>query len=339
MKAAFYKGDSKFEIGENMAVKPAAGEVMLDVAYCGVCGTDVHIYHGVMDQRVGPPQVIGHEASAIVKEVGDGVDNVKVGDRVAVRPLHFGESHPFDKGYSHVGKNMKFIGIDSQGAFQKNWTVPGYTLHKLPDSLSLKHGALIEPLAVACHDVKIGRVKAGETCVVIGGGPIGVLIAYVLKDRGAHVIVSEVNKARLEMLGDLGFATVNPAEEDLQKRIGELTGEKMADVVFEVSGSAAGVEAMTGIVNVRGRIVMVAIHGGEPKKVDLFKFFWSEIEMLGARLYEPDDFDEAIRIAASGQVPLDTMISGINTLDNIQDVFTEIDSNPEGMKYLIDCQV
>ncbi len=88
MKAAFYKGGSKFYIGENEAVKPAAGEVMLNVAYCGVCGTDVHIYHGDLDKRVVPPQVIGHEASAIVKEVGEGVEHVKVGDRVSVDPNH-----------------------------------------------------------------------------------------------------------------------------------------------------------------------------------------------------------------------------------------------------------
>lgn len=338
MKAAFYKGNETFELGENAPVAPGEGEVRLDVAFCGVCGTDVHIYHGVMDQRVGPPQVIGHEASATVAELGPGVSNVKVGDRVAVRPLRFGDPHPFDKGYSHVGKNLKFIGIDTQGAFQKNWTVPAYSLHKLPASLSLQHGALIEPLAVACHDVKIGRVKSGENCVVIGGGPIGILIAYAIRDKGANPIISEVNASRLAMLSELGFTTVNPVEEDLPTRVSELTGEAMADVVFEVSGSAAGVEAMTGIVNVRGRIVMVAIHGGEPKKVDLFKFFWSEIEMLGARLYEADDYEEAIRIAASGQVPLDSLITRISNLTNIQEVFEEIDNNPEGMKYLINCQ-
>ena len=338
MKAAFYKGNRTFEIGENTPVKPGEGEVMLEVAYCGVCGTDVHIYHGVMDQRVGPPQVIGHEASGTVIETGPGVNNVKAGDHVAVRPLKFGDPHIFDKGHPHVGKNLKFIGIDLQGAFQKYWTVPAYTLHKLPDSLSLKHGALIEPLAVACHDVKIGRVTEGEICVVIGGGPIGLLIGYALKDKGAHIIVSEVNDTRLEMLGELGFATVNPMKEDLEARISQLTDEKMADVVFEVSGSAAGVESMTRIVNVRGRIVVVAIHGGEPKKVDLFKFFWSEIEMLGARLYEAEDYEEAIRIASSGLVPLDTLITRIGNLADIQKVFEEIDSDPEGMKYLVNCR-
>ena len=335
MKATFYKGDRQFEFGTRYAVTPGPGEVRLDVAYCGVCGTDVHIFHGVMDQRVNPPQTIGHEASAVVAELGEGVNNVKVGDKVAIRPLKFGKSHTFDKGYAHVGKNLKFIGIDLPGAFQQSWTVPAYTLHHLPENLSLRHGALIEPLAVACHDVKIGRVQKGETCVVIGGGPIGVMIAFVLHKIGAKVFVSEVNETRLEMIERFGFSTINPRKVDIVKELYQMTDGKMADVVFEVSGSASGVDIMTKIVNIRGRIIMVAIHGGEPKPVDLFKFFWLEIELLGARLYEEDDYEEAIRIASSGSIPFDQIITKEYKLEHIQEVFEEIDRNQEGMKYLI----
>lgn len=338
MKAAFYKEKGKLEVGIGTAIKPVKNEVRLEVAYCGVCGTDVHIYHGVMDHRVSMPQPIGHEASAIVAELGEGVSNVQVGDRVTVRPLDFGTPHPFDKGHAHVGKNLKFIGIDSPGAFQNSWTVPAYTLHKLPDHLTLEHGAFIEPLSVACHDVKIGRVVEGENCLVIGGGPIGTLIAYVLKEKKANMIISEVNETRLELLNDLGFTTINPLKEDLVSRISELTNEKMIDCVFEVSGSAAGVVSMTEVVNVRARIVMVAIHGGDPKPVDLFKFFWSEIELLGARLYEEEDFEEAIAIAATGNIPFEKLITQVDKLDNIQSIFETIDNNPAGMKYLIDCQ-
>ncbi len=338
MKAAYYKEKGKFEVGESEIIAPKEGQVRLNVAYCGVCGSDVHIYHGVMDARVKAPQVIGHEASATVAEVGPGVTNVKPGDRVVIRPLHFGAPHSFDNGYTHVGKNLKFIGIDSSGAFQGSWTVPSYTLHKIPDSLSLKHGALIEPLAVACHDVSVGRVKAGENAVVIGGGPIGVLIAFVLREKGANVIISEVNETRLAMLKEFGFQTINPIKEDLVARVSELTNETMAHVAFEVSGSQPGVDAMTKVLNVRGRIVMVAIHGGEPKKVDLFKFFWQEIELLGARLYEEKDFEEAIKLASSGNIPLDAIITKEDSLENIQGVFEEIDRNPIGMKYLINCQ-
>ncbi len=338
MKAAFYAHKGQFEVGEQPPIAPGDGEVRLAVAYCGVCGTDVHIFHGVMDQRIQPPQVVGHEASAIVAEIGLGVTNVQVGDRVAVRPLKVGAPHPFDKGHTHVGKNLAFIGIDRAGAFQQSWTVPAYTLHKLPEGLSLQHGAFIEPLAVACHDVKIGRVQAGENCLVMGGGPIGTLIAYVLREKGANVMVSEVNETRLAMLADLGFQVINPIQEDLVARVGALTEEAMIDCAFEVSGSQAAVRSMTDIVNVRGRIVMVAIHGGGPRQIDLFKFFWAEIELLGARLYEPADYEEAIRIAAAGNIPLDALITRVQGLNDIQAVFEEIDRNPAGMKYLIDCQ-
>jgi 2-desacetyl-2-hydroxyethyl bacteriochlorophyllide A dehydrogenase len=338
MKAAFYQGNQRFNIGKGTAQAPAPGEVRLDVGFCGVCGTDIHIYHGVMDQRVKPPQIVGHEASAVVAALGDDVTNVKVGDRVAVRPLKFGAEHPFDKGYHHVSKNVKIIGVDVPGAFQNSWTVPAYTLHKLPDQLSLQHGAFIEPLAVACHDVKIGRVQPGENCLVIGGGPIGTLIAFVLREKGARVIISEINPARVQMLSGLGFEVIDPTSQNLVERLSDLTDQAMMDCVFEVSGSKAAVDVMTEVVNVRGRIVMVAIHGGPKKPVDLFKFFWSEIELLGARLYQEDDYDEAIKIAASGNIPFDTLITQISALDQIQSVFEEIDNNPAGMKYLIDCQ-
>jgi 2-desacetyl-2-hydroxyethyl bacteriochlorophyllide A dehydrogenase len=336
MKAAIYQGNKTFTTDEGQAVAPGPGEVRLDVAFCGVCGTDVHIYHGAMDGRVGPPQVIGHEASARVAEIGEGVQEISVGDRVAVRPLQFGESTPFDKGCPHVGKNLKFIGIDTPGAMQGSWTVPAYTLHKLPEAVSLEHGAMIEPVAVACHDVRLGEVQEGEHCVVIGGGPIGLLVGLVAREKGAKVMVSEVNAARLKLAESLGLRTANPSDQDLPKAVAAFTGDAMADVVFEVSGSAAGVEAMTDLPNVRGRIVMVAIHP-QPKPVNLFKFFWSEIRMIGARLYEPQDFEEAIAMVAASRLPVDALITQVSPIDQAQEVFQTIDSNPEGMKYLIQC--
>jgi 2-desacetyl-2-hydroxyethyl bacteriochlorophyllide A dehydrogenase len=215
--------------------------------------------------------------------------------------------------------------------------VPAYTLHRLPDGLSLEHGAMIEPAAVACHDVRLGEVKAGETCVVIGGGPIGLLIALVAKDKGARVIVSEPNATRLELAGELGLEGVNPVESDLVEVIADLTGGAMADCVFEVSGSGPGVAVMTELPNVRGRIVMVAIHP-QPKPVNLFRFFWSEIRMIGARLYEEQDFDEAIGLAAGGKLALDRLITQISPIDQAAETFAAVDANPAGIKYLIDCR-
>jgi (R,R)-butanediol dehydrogenase / meso-butanediol dehydrogenase / diacetyl reductase len=336
MKALQFTGNKTFDLQDVDAQQPASGEVRLKVAYCGVCGTDVHIYHGAMAHRLKLPQVIGHEVSAEIAALGEGVTGWQIGDRVTVRPLQPGAEDPSDNGQKHIGKNLKFIGIDSPGGMQEYWNVPAYTLHRLPETLSLKLGAMIEPLAVACHDVRLGELRTGENAVVIGGGPIGMLIALVAKHKGANVLISEPNPARLQMAQDMGLATVNPIKQDLVAEVEQFTNGAMADVVFEVSGVGAGVAAMTQLPRVRGRIVMVAIHA-EPKPVDLFRFFWRELRLIGARVYEPQDFEEAIQLAASGALPLDTLITQVSPLADAQTVFETIDNNPAGMKYLLAC--
>jgi 2-desacetyl-2-hydroxyethyl bacteriochlorophyllide A dehydrogenase len=219
---------------------------------------------------------------------------------------------------------------------QASWVVPAHTLHKLPENVSLQHGAMVEPLAVACHDVRLSQLEAGEHVVVIGGGPIGILIGLVAWHKGAKVMISEPNAHRLQLIRSLGMEAVNPKETDLVAATEAFTNGAMADVVFEVSGVAAGVTAMTQLPRVRGRIVMVAIHP-EPKPVDLFRFFWRELQLIGARVYEPEDFEEAIQLTAEGHIPLNALITQVSPLAEVQKVFETIDSNPEGVKYLINC--
>lgn len=336
MNALFFTGEKAFDFQPHQPEPPKVGEVQLKVAYCGVCGTDVHIYHGAMAHRLRLPQVIGHEVSGEISAVGEGVEDWQVGDRVTVRPLQPGVEDPSDNGQRHIGKNLTFIGIDSPGGMQSHWNVPAHTLHRLPENLPLKVGAMVEPLAVACHDVRLGELQAGENAVVIGGGPIGILIALVAKHKGAKVLISEVNSSRLALAESLGLATVNPKETDLVAEVERFTAGAMADVVFEVSGVAAGVQAMTQVARARGRIVMVAIHA-DPKPVDLFRFFWRELKLIGTRVYEPQDFEEAIRLAASGELPLEPLITQIAPLQEAKQVFETIDNNPAGMKYLLEC--
>ena len=338
MNALFFTGDNAFDFQPYTATPPQPGEVQLKVAYCGVCGTDVHIYHGAMAHRLKLPQVIGHEVSAKIEAIGAGVTGWQVGDRVTVRPLQPGPEDPSDNGQRHIGKNLTFIGIDSPGGMQTHWNVPAHTLHRLPDGLSLQLGALIEPLAVACHDVRLGELRAGEQAVVIGGGPIGMLIALVARHTGANVLISEPNPARLELASTLGLTTVNPKERDLVAEVERFTNGAMADVVFEVSGVSAGVQAMTQVARARGRIVMVAIHA-DPKPVDLFRFFWRELRLIGTRVYEPEDFEQAIQLAASGELPLDKLITQVLPLAEAKQVFETIDANPAGMKYMLQCDI
>lgn len=337
MKASFYEGNKTFTVKEKEITAPAAGEVRIKVAYCGICGSDVHIYHGNMDSRVSIPETVGHEMSGTIDAIGEGVEGYAVGDKVVVRPLDNRLEDASDKGHSHIAKKLKFIGIDSEGALQQYWNIMAFTLHKLPAETDLKLAALIEPLAVACHDVRRSALKEGEVAVVLGGGPIGTLVAMVARSTGAKVIVSEMNPTRIEMLKGMGFDVVNPAEQNLLDYVTEVSNGALADVVFEVAGVQATLNTMTEIAGLCARIVVVAIHA-QPKPVDLKMMFWRELTVLGARVYEYEDYETAIALVAKGELPLETIISNVAPLDKIQDLFEEIVANPNGMKYLVDCQ-
>jgi 2-desacetyl-2-hydroxyethyl bacteriochlorophyllide A dehydrogenase len=318
-------------------VEPAAGQVQIRVSYCGLCGTDLHLFHGAMAHRLRLPHVMGHEMSGTIAAVGAGVEGWREGDRVTVRPLDpCGNCPACRAGHSHICHNLKFIGIDTPGALQGLWTVPAHTLHRLPDALSLRQAALIEPIAVACHDVRMGEVEAGHAVVVIGGGPIGVLVALVAQARGARVVLAEVNQFRVELARGLGIDAVNPMETDLPGLIGERTAGTGADVVFEVSGSAAGAEMMTKLPRTRGRIVAVAIFA-EPPKVDLFRFFWRELKLTGARVYEEQDFEAAIRLAAAGGLPLEKLITTVVPLGKVEEGLRLMERGGEVMKVLVSC--
>ena len=337
MKAAYFMGNSSFSIKDVPSLDPSANEVRMKVAFCGICGTDLHVFHGAMAERIGTHRVIGHESSGIIDAVGSEVTDIQVGDRVVVRPLDAcGDCSACQRGHQHICQNLKFLGLDTDGAYQEQWVVPAHTIHKIPESVSLSHAALIEPLAVACHDVRRSRLEMGEDVLVIGGGPIGLLIATVAKAAGGDVTISEVNATRLNTAEKLGFKTLNPICTDVAAALYAATENKGADVIFEVSGTQSGVDTMTAAASTRCRIVMVGIHAKAPK-VDMFQFFWREIELLGARVYEPVDYDQAINLIAAGVVDCDGMITDVRNLDQIEEAFELLGKNPEAVKSLIKC--
>jgi len=301
MKAAFYRGNKSFKVEEVPAAEVGADEVKIEVAYCGICGTDMHVFHGAMDARVTTNRVIGHEMSGQVAEVGANVTTAKVGDRVVVRPLdHCGDCAACNRGHQHICNKLLFLGL------------------------------------VACHDVRLSRLQADEDVLVIGGGPIGMLIAMVAKAAGGRVTVSEISAYRRQMAESLGFTTLDPTTANVGESCYESTAGKGADVIFEVSGSQAGVNAMTEAAATRARIVMVAIHT-QRAEVDLFKFFWREIELLGARVYEPEDYEKAIKLVASGAIAADTIITSVAEIDDIDAAFHALDTDSQSMKTLIHC--
>ena len=337
MKAAFYERDEVIKIRQIEAIPPGPGEVQVNVAYSGICGTDLHIFHGVMDARVAPAQIMGHEISGTVSAVGEGVHDIAVGDPVTVMPLDScGVCPACLAGHSHICLNLKFLGIDTPGGFQSYWNVPAKTILPLPEDMSLELGALVEPLAVACHDVRLGEIAAGEFVVVLGGGPIGTLIALVAKNVGAHVLVSEINPTRVKVGQELGLDVVNPKEIDLVALVNERTGGAGADAVFEVTSHASGAEIMTQLPRTRGRIILVGIFG-KPPVVDLKAILWREMVVISARVYEREDFTKAIELAASGALPLEGLISDIYPLERLKDGLELLAGGGDVMKVLIQC--
>jgi threonine dehydrogenase-like Zn-dependent dehydrogenase len=189
---------------------------------------------------------------------------------------------------------------------------------------------------VACHDVRMSGLREGEFAAVIGGGPIGILVSLVAKARGARVLMAEVNAFRLQIARDLGIDAVNPLEVDLPALVNERTAAAGADVVFEVSGSQAGADMMTKLPRTRGRIVVVAIYGEAPK-VDLFRFFWRELQLSGARVYEPEDFELAIQLASTKRLPLAQLITDVLPLASLDEAMQRMEKGGNCMKILVSC--
>ena len=220
---------------------------------------------------------------------------------------------------------------------QQSWVVPADTLVSLPSRLALSDAALVEPTAVAVHDVGRAQLRAGEQAVIVGGGPVGVLMAVVARSVGAEVVVVEPDAFRRGVAESIGFTALDPASDDVLAWVEEWTAGAGAAVAFEVSGAAAGVTTAVDVLGVRGRLCLVAIHP-HPREVNLHRFFWRELTLVGARLYERADYEKAVELVAAGTIPTKTLISKVVPLNDVGAAFAALDSGAGVMKILIDCR-
>jgi (R,R)-butanediol dehydrogenase / meso-butanediol dehydrogenase / diacetyl reductase len=326
-------GSVKVEESTEIA-QPGPTQVCVDVSYVGICGTDLHIFHGNMDHRVKPPSVIGHEAAGVISAIGSDVTTVAPGQRVTVIPLDkCGECAACLDGNGHICYRLNFIGVDSVGAMQTTWLVDESALVALPEGMDTRTGALSEPVAVAVHDVRRSGIESGQQVLIVGGGPIGFLIGLLARNKGNDVTIVETNPARRELLTAAGIRSVDaPATaEDL---IAELTDGRGFDYSFEVSGAPAGMDLALQGLKARGVLTLVAIYP-QPVPVSLHRVFWREITIVGARVYERQDFEEAVALLGNGAIPVEQVITSTVPAADVQQAFGLLEAGGAVMKVLV----
>jgi len=322
MKQVTYRGPEQITVDEWISPELPANYVAVKVAYVGVCGTDLHLYAGHMDSRVTTPHVPGHEMSGVVARTGAGVSEWKIGEKVTVRPLlPCKNCRTCNEGNSHICPKLKFIGVDIAGAMQPEWIVPAELLHRIPEQITLRQGALIEPLAVAIHDVRMADLDPTDVITIVGAGPIGLLIGIVCVSRGHKTFITDIDQTRLDVAKSHGMIPVAPDKVEAAAR--EATNGLGTDVVFEVSGSAGGATLISTIVKPRGKIIVVGIHA-ELRQFNLQQIFHKEVTMQGARVYKSIDFDDAIAFLATRTKELEPLITKVFPVEDALEAYLSL---------------
>ena len=315
-----------------------AGQVLVAMKRVGICGSDIHVFHG-QHPYVTYPLTQGHEVSGEVAAVGEGVSGLTIGQKVTIEPqVTCGQCHPCRNGKYNLCENLKVMGFQTIGAASEYFAVDASKITPLPDDLSFEEGAMIEPLAVAVHAVKRVGDVSGKKIVVLGAGPIGILLTQTLKAFGAaEVMVTDVSDLRLNLAKECGADYVfNTREHDFGKVVVDSFGPDKADVIFDCAGN--NITMGQAIQNARkGSIIfLVAVFAGMAT-VDLAKLNDSEIDLYTSMMYRHDDYVDAIRIVNEGKVNLKPLISKHFSITQYQEAYEFIDQNRETtMKVIID---
>ena len=337
MKSALLKTWETMELVEMEKPTINEGEALIRVDYAGVCGSDITVYSGKHPTATAPV-VIGHEILGRIEAIAPN-DEFKVGDRVTVEPLiSCGECEACKKGYGHVCRSLKLLGIHENGGYAEYTKASIKKLVKIPESLSDEIGALAEPFAVGYHVISRSGLKAGQTALVIGGGPIGIVVALCAKQAGGNVVISEVNAERLALAKTLGIDGINPATCDAMAEFAKITNGNGFDVVFEASGSRAGVLMTTDVCKIRGTIVPLSLSGA-PLEFMLGKVSFKEMSVIGKRVYTFEHFQKGVKQleCIAKQIDLRPLISDILPLSDAQKAIDMMKSGQNKGKILIQC--
>ena len=348
MKAGILYNDKDIRIGDAPEPTIKSDEVLIQNAFAGICGTDLHIYRGEFHARVKFPAIQGHEFGGIIAQVGKDVTNFKVGDRVVVDPIISCHSCPAClTGHINACRTLKLLGVDLDGGFGQSVAAPASHVFHLPESVPMKFAPMVEMYGLGCHVLTRGHVQPGETVAILGAGKLGLSVLDVLchSANPATTIITDVQPFRLETAHKLGADyTINIEREDPVARVMEITHGEGVDCVIEcvghfheVAGRAAPLQQATQMIRTAGRIVTCGL-GEQLSAVHFKTLVIKEAEIIASRV-TLGEFPRAIRLMAKGLVHPELLVTNEMPLREITTAFAQVDrDDPRTIKVVLDVQ-
>lgn len=320
------------EIGEN--------EVLIKIMKIGICGSDIHVYHGE-HPFTSYPVTQGHEVSGEIAEVGSSVSGFQVGQKVTIQPqVVCGHCYPCRHGRYNLCEELKVMGFQTTGVASHYFAVDAAKVTLLPEDMSFDEGAMIEPLAVAVHAVRRAGDIKGARIAVLGAGPIGILVAQAAKGMGAEqVMITDVSNLRLKKAEECGVDfCVNTGREDFGEAMVEHFGPDKADVIYDCAGNNITMGQAIKYARKGSTIILVAVFAG-PGKIDLAVLNDHELDLNTSMMYRNEDYVDAIRLVSGKQVALAPLVSMHFAFRDYLKAYQYIDANREStMKVIINVQ-
>jgi len=312
-----------------MPAEPDKDEVIVRVKAAGICGSDLHIYHG-RSAFATYPRVIGHEIAGEIYKAGSMVKDFKPGDKVAVDPvISCGECYACRIGRHNVCSSVKVLGVHVDGGYSKYIKVNAGNVHRIPDYLSWEEAAVIEPFSIAAEAVDRGRLCAGDSVLICGAGPIGLVILQAVKRVGAKAMIIDIIDSRLERAKEMGAdQVVNTGKTDLEKVVMDFTNSEGVNLIFEATGSISLFElCVSRLVSQAGRIVVLGFPE-EPAKIAPIDIMKRELDIVGSRLNR-NKFPEVIRWLEAKEIEPSAIISHVFPMERVKGAFRLYDEEPE----------
>ena len=315
-------------------------EVLIKIKKIGICGSDIHVYHGT-HPFTSYPVTQGHEVSGEVVEVGKNVSKVKAGDRVTIEPqVRCGKCYPCRHGKYNLCEELKVMGFQTTGTASEYFNAPELNVTKLPDDMDYSKGAMIEPLAVAVHAISRAGDIRGKRVSVIGAGPIGNLVAQSAKAMGAErVMLSDVSDYRLSLGKKVGIdAVYNTRESDYNADLNDCFGPDKADIIYDCAGNDITMNSAIRSARKGSTIILVAVYAGMAN-VDLAVLNDHELDLNTTMMYRHEDYEKAIELVNEKKIDLESLMSNTFPFNEYQKAYEYIDQNREkAMKVLIDLE-